>query len=177
MSVSQAGPISSQVDLRGYTYALEPLRRKQQWALESLLCRLGQAQKACSVAHAKLEALQTTYQHQTASASQWLQERIDPQAHARALTYLTLMAHRIFEAGQTLSKCHQERQKVLDACTGQQQKIEVLSRHREETLQAYVQAQSRLTLAQADRDWIAHSYVRAQNRSQLDALSVGEGIL
>ena len=175
MSVHKVGPISSQVDLRGYSYALEPLQRKQQWALASLLSKLGRAQKACSNAQATLDALQTTYQQQVASAGQWLQQPLDPQAHARALAYLTLMAQRIFDANQALSKCHQERQKLLDACTAQQQKIEVLSRHRDETLQAYAQEQSRQTLVQADRDWIAHSYMRAKNTSQIDAILAGEG--
>ena len=169
--MSQSAAFSSQVDLRGFDYALEPLQRKQQWRLDALQTRLARARSQESLAQTRLRAKQTAYRHELVLADQALQRHLDPQALQRTMAYLAQMAQQVHEADQTVANCRQARRALVQECIVQQQKLDTLSRHREECLLAYVAETSRLELAQADRDWIVHRHVRSLQILGLSALT------
>ena len=149
------------VDARGFAYALEPVRQRQQWRLDRLLSELARAQHAVAAVESRRTAMQHTHDQQAYSASQKAGRSLDPQAYRQALTYLASLRGQC----QALASQRDVQTKALDAlrqqCVAQQLRLEGLSRHKEDALTIYAETMRRRASVEQDRDWLARVAARA----------------
>ena len=154
---------SSQVDLRGFTYALEPLQHKQQWRMEQLQCQFAKAQAAWLESKNELLKLQRMLSDQSDLARDALQKRVDPQTHRQTVAYLTQLNQRVEESILAEASKREERELIFASMIEQHKKLDVLVEHKNLELEDYVKEMSRLDQIQVDRDWIARSYFAGKN--------------
>ncbi|HSW22229.1 MAG TPA: hypothetical protein VLJ62_05645 [Burkholderiaceae bacterium] len=142
-------------DLRGFSYALEPLLRRQRWALEAAQSRLGLANREIAQATHALSGLQEQLADQNARAAQAATERMDPVLHRRSLQWLADMRQEIARAQQALDGLREQRSQLMAVCAQRQNKLDVIERHRDECRAVYAQEHDMRAAAAADRDWLA----------------------
>jgi hypothetical protein len=147
----------SQVDLRGFHYALEPLLRKQQWRVDALQARLGAmdklvgaAQGACAQAQGALEACAQRLRQPGGG-------RLDPQAYGRGLVYLAGLQADLEQKKLRLERLRLDRSALQDAYLQAQCKVDVTSEHKDECLKEYVLAEQNRLSSEVDRDWLARA--------------------
>ena len=158
--------VFSQVDLRGFSYPLEPYLRKQEWQLERLEGKLAQIQKLLLSAQESKHGLHVQLQGQSRQMLQWTQARLDPRMHQRGLAYLADIQHRIETQDQEIQSLDAQRIAIREEFVAQQQTIDGLQEHRANALREYAQEVTRLQAAEADRDWIGRIQLRANQRAK-----------
>ena len=151
----------SGVDLRGFAYALEPVRQQRQWQFDAALARLGELRRQIAEWEAQRDALHEECQAQAARAARVWTARVDPSAQARLLGYLAALQQRRADAEREIAALDELAQSARRECMAQQQKLEVLDQHRTETLKDYATEQHRKSGAQADQDWAARQSHRS----------------
>lgn len=142
-------------DLRGFAYALEPLRQQRQWQLDAALARLGELRRQIGEWEAQRDALHQECQTQAARAARVWTARADPTAQRRLLGYLAALQQRHADAEREIAALGELAEQARRECATQQQKLEVLDQHRAETLKGYTVEQHRKSGVQADQDWAA----------------------
>lgn len=156
--MSPAMEQSSQVDLRGFTYALEPLQQKQLWQMEQLQCELAQAQAVWLAAKDELLKLELTLRDLSDAARQLLQKKFDPQTHRQTLAYLVQLRQQVEESVQIEAQLRATKETIFSAVVEQQKKLDALVEHKNTEVLEYVKERSRLDQMQMDRDWIARTH-------------------
>ncbi|KHK58664.1 hypothetical protein PI87_02665 [Ralstonia sp. A12] len=141
-------------DLRGFEYALEPLRQQRQWRLDKLLADLGSLQRDIARARAELDRLQARHREHAQAISDAIQRHFDMDVYRRGLHWLAGLRSQMLEQEAALETLLLKKEGMQKACVDAQQKLDVMERHRDDSIVDYVQAQSSRALAQADQDWI-----------------------
>ncbi|CBJ37729.1 protein of unknown function [Ralstonia solanacearum CMR15] len=154
-----------QPDLRGFEYAMEPLRQQRQWQMEKLLADLGRLQHDISQAQADLERLRSEYEDHARSAADAAHQRFNIDTHRRGLNWLIALRTQMLEKESRLDALQRQKLDIQQACVVAQQKVDVIEQHRDESIADYVQAQNGRLLAQADQDWMARQGRRAEGGS------------
>ena len=147
----------SDVDLRGFQYALEPLLRKQQWRVEALQARLAAADKQVDAArHACGEA-----QSVVDACAQGLRQpgggKLDPQAYGRGLAYLAALQAGLIRKKLHLEQLRLDRSALRETYLQAQRKVDLTIEHKEECLKEYVLAEQNRVNSEVDRDWLART--------------------
>ncbi|SFD93450.1 hypothetical protein [Paracidovorax konjaci] len=156
--------VFSQVDLRGFSYPLEPYLRKQEWQLERLEGRLAQVQKQLLSAQESRRSLYLQFEGQARQMLQWTQARIDPHMHQRGLAYLAGVRQRIETQDQEIQSLDARKASLHEEFVAQQRTIDGLQDHRSGALREYAQEVMRVQAAEADRDWIGRLPLRARQQ-------------
>ncbi|MDA8456961.1 hypothetical protein M4R22_19560 [Acidovorax sp. GBBC 3334] len=156
--------VFSQVDLRGFSYPLEPYLRKQEWQLERLEGKLAQVQKQLLCAQDSRRGLHLQFEGQARQMLQWTRARLDPHMHQRGLAYLADVRQRIETQDQEIQSLHAQKASLHEEFVAQQRTIDGLQEHRSIALQEYAQEVTRVQAAEADRDWIGRIPLRARQR-------------
>lgn len=141
-------------DLRGFEYALEPLRQRQQWRVDELLRALARLQKSIVETESGLERLRAQYKDQSRAAADAAKMRLDVNAHRQGLRWLTALQARMQEENAKLQDLLRGRAEVQAAYVTQQQKLDAMDQHRDDCIADYALEQSQRVSAQADQDWI-----------------------
>ena len=141
-------------DLRGFEYALEPLRQRQQWRVDELLRALASLQRSVVETETGLEQLRAQYKDQSRAAADAAKMRLDVNAYRQGLRWLTALQAAMQEENTKLQALLEERAEVHAAYVTQQQKLDAMDQHRDDCIADYALEQSRRASAQADQDWI-----------------------
>lgn len=101
------------VDIRGFAYALEPLRQRRRWQLDAALAALAQAQRLLDETEARLSELREAHDTQARALSEAALRRLDAGAHRRALAYLTHLRERakLLEAERDAQRLARDQQR------------------------------------------------------------------
>ena len=142
-------------DLRGFTYALEPLRTRQRWQLEALQVKLGAANRDIAEVAATLAQFSEQLRAQHAQASDAVTRRIDPALQRRTLYWLVQLREEIAQAQSRMDRLCEQRAGLRAEFLAKQNKLDVIERHRDESLADYSQTQQNRVGAAADGDWLA----------------------
>ena len=149
-------------DLRGFSYSLEPIRRKYQWQLDILHGKLGRKQKEIENQEAKIATLNEEYQTVVKKSAEGLLLKIDPSMHQHVLGYLSQLNARIEIDRHKLQTLFEERNALRDACLNQQKKLELTEQHRANCIKEFSAAEQTRQITEADRDWNAREYWRVR---------------
>jgi len=150
------------IDLRAFSYALEPLRRKQQWQLDSLQAQLGKAQRALDLAEQELRDMQAAFDGASADAA--MAAHFDPRRHQGSLAYLLQCRRQMETSRERLQELREKRDDLSRSCLSMQQALETTEAHRRRCLEEYAHAEQSRQAAEADRDWIAREHWRKQSQ-------------
>ncbi|MDN8618016.1 hypothetical protein [Variovorax ginsengisoli] len=152
-----ASPAGSDVDVRGFVYALEPVRQKLQWRLDKLMADLARTQQLVTKLEGQMAEISQRHDREAHAAGQALVSRMNPDAHRRALDYLTQLRNQ----SRLLAEEHRakslERDRLRAACVAQQLRIEGLTQHKEEALIEYADEVRKRISTEQDRDWLARA--------------------
>lgn len=152
------------VDVRGFVYALEPVRQKQQWRLDKLMAELARAQQALAEIEGRIAEVQQLHDQQAEAAGQALLRRLDPGAHRRALGYLAQLREQSRQLREQRELQLSARDDLRQACVAQQLRIEGLTRHKEDALTQYADEVRQRASTEQDRDWLARSVATRRTR-------------
>lgn len=142
-------------DLRGFDYALEPLRRKRQWQLEAAQAALGRLERELSRAIQRVAELRETYDAERRHAAESLVSRSDPAAHRRSLGWLAEQRRAIARAEEFVARLREDRKALVARCTAEQQALEILERHREECQATFIREAEARAYTDTDREWLS----------------------
>lgn len=159
--MSQDQTQSSQVDIRGFVYALAPYMRKQEWQRELLENRLAQSQKALDTARRERECLDVVFADQLLHLQVQSQSRPNPQMHSRGIGYLANLRSRMKAHDDEVAKLRARRDELKAQLVAQQRTIDGMVEHRAGALKEFVDEETRRQSAEADRDWIGRSLFRS----------------
>lgn len=148
------------VDLRGFEYPLEPLRKQRQWQLDTLLSRLGKIQHSIQETNDALSVLQSEYIVQCQNVARSYSMKIDPCCHERSLQWLVQQKTQIRISEEHLSFLEKKRLGVWNLVFSQQNKVDVIEAHRDESATSFAQELSGKLATQADREWLASASFR-----------------
>ncbi|GKS74664.1 hypothetical protein AVME950_07230 [Acidovorax sp. SUPP950] len=151
---------SVNADLRGFTYALAPYMRKQEWQMERLENRLARLRQSLAESREQRAALDLDFQSQVAHLQLNWQPRPDPHMHQRGLGYLAQLRGHIQEKDREIEALCEQKALLQADCVAQQRKIDGLKEHRADAIQEYVNDAARAAAAEADRSWIGRLYYR-----------------
>lgn len=143
------------VDIRGFSYPLEPVRQRQQWQLDRSLAALGRAQKLLDQTEEQLKQLRETHDAQARALSEATLRRLDPGAHRRALGYLTHLRERSKELETLRDTQRLARDELRRECTERRLRLDGLDRHKEDALTDYAHEIRQRNANEQDRDWLA----------------------
>jgi hypothetical protein len=140
-------------DLRGFSYALEPVRRQREWKLDAAQARLGTLQRQVARSEAERAAIEEECRIQAGQVSRAWMARPDPAAQVRLLAFLSALHQRRVDAEREIADLKTQLDEARRDCASRQQDLEVLNLHRVETVRAYGAEQFRKSSVQADQDW------------------------
>lgn len=153
-SVEKAG-VPRDIDARGFVYALEPVRQRQEWRLDKAMAALAQAQKRLAETEVKMTKLMASHDEQAQRLSQALVQRLDPAAHRRSLAYLTDLRGQWHQADVLGKEQRAECDALRALCLQEQVRLEGLTQHKEDALLQYGDEARQRSLTEQDRDWLA----------------------
>ena len=151
------------VDVRGFVYALEPVRQRQQWRLDKLMSALARAQQVLAETEARIDALQAQHDEQARNAAQALLQRMDPRAHRQALGFLMHLREQRKQMEDLRDAQLAEKDRLRKDCMDLQLRLDGLSRHKEEALSRYADEVRQRDSNEQDRDWLARAAARPRN--------------
>jgi glycine/D-amino acid oxidase-like deaminating enzyme len=128
----------SQVDLRGFQYALEPLLRKQQWRVDGLQARLAAMNKLVAAARRECTQVEAALESCAGGLRQAGGGRLDPDAYARGLAWLATLQADLEQKKLRHERLRLDREALLDTWLQAQRKVDVTSEHKDECLKEYV---------------------------------------
>ncbi|WP_390342952.1 hypothetical protein ACFJIS_21340 [Variovorax boronicumulans] len=145
------------VDIRGFAYALEPLRQRRRWQLDAALAALAQAQRLLDETEARLSELREAHDTQARALSEAALRRLDAGAHRRALAYLTHLRERakLLEAERDAQRLARDQQRR--DCIDRQLRQDGLEKHKQDALTDFADDVRRRLANEQDRDWLARS--------------------
>jgi hypothetical protein len=157
------------VDVRGFVYALEPVRQREQWRLDKLMAALARAQQALAETEARIGALEARHDEQARNAAQALLQRMDPHAHRHALGFLMHLRDQRRQLEQLREEQLAEKDRLRKECIALQLHLDGLTRHKEDALTQYADEVRQRNSNEQDRDWLARSaagHTRAMEASR-----------
>ena len=156
--------MTTSADLRGFAYALEPVRKHRQWQLDASIARLGDLRRELAECDARRDALQSECAAQAQGAGNLWGHRRDPATHGLLLGHLVALLQRKAQAERQAEALTHQINRQREQCAQLQRKLELLDQHRADAVQAYVLDQHRKSAAQADRDWSARDSHRLREK-------------
>lgn len=150
------------VDVRGFVYALEPVRQRQQWRLDKLMSALARAQRALAGTEAEIDRVRALHDAQARHAAEALRRRMDPQAHRQALGFLMHLRAQRKQLEQRRDEQSAEKERLRKDCLELQLRLDGLARHKEDALTQYADEIRQCNSNEQDRDWLARSAAARQ---------------
>ena len=143
------------VDLRGFQYELEPLRRQSAWRLDAARARVAGVRQQIRDAQVELDALRARYREQCEALARSIAQRIDPAVHRHMLSWLARLQSQVHHEEQALQELQAKRDELVVQCLREEQKLDMLDEHRTGCLEQFrLEARNR-EAAEADRDWLS----------------------
>jgi septal ring factor EnvC (AmiA/AmiB activator) len=145
------------LDLRGFTYALEPARKRRQWQFDASLARLAGVRRQIHAVEAERGAVQERYAAEAARTAKAWTERRDTATQEQALLFLSALRGREEELRRELEELALVLATALQLCAERQRELETLDRHRTDELKAHSAEQHRKSIVEADHEWSARA--------------------
>ncbi|QRY35506.1 hypothetical protein JVX96_29830 (plasmid) [Variovorax sp. PDNC026] len=155
----KSSPVARDVDVRGFVYALEPVRQRQQWRLDKLMSALGRAQQALRDTEVRIDQVQAMHDEQARSAGLALQQRMDPRTHRHALGFLTHLRDQHTQLEVLRQEQLVEKDRLRKECMALQLRLDGMTQHKEDALTTYADEVRQRNSNEQDRDWLARSAV------------------
>lgn len=152
-------------EVRGFHYALEPLRKRQTWHLERVQANLGLATREVVNATGELERRNEQLGEQHTQVLDGLTQSMDPALHRHGLRWLVRLREEIAIAQTLLQELRDKRSRLQADYRVQQNKLAVIDRHRDACLVDYALTQQNRSAAAADSEWLARLQVVALSGS------------
>lgn len=146
---------ASDVDLRGFRYALEPVERRQRWQLDALQRRLALQQTQLAQARQGAQDLEDERQAVAARAGSVQGQRIDPQSRGRALAYMRRLAQQHRDALERVDELDAACAQARSDCIQAQLRLQGLQAHRASALAEFATEQRQREAGERDREWLA----------------------
>jgi hypothetical protein len=153
----RSSPAARDVDVRGFVYALEPVRQQQQWRLDKLMSAFARAQQTLRDTDARIDHLQAMHDEQARNAAQALQQRMDPRTHRHALGFLMHLRDQRKQLDALRQEQLAEKERLRKECTTLQLRLDGMTQHREDALMQFASEVRQRASNEQDRDWLARS--------------------
>ena len=140
-------------ELRGFRYALEPLRKRRGWELDLAVAAVATLRKHLHDKQAMRKAVEDESIAQSELAARAWTQRGDPSTQSRLLAYLTQLQERKAHIELAITALHEQLALAQQEVQRNQQDVEMLERHRSEEMEFYRLEEQRKSVAEADRDW------------------------
>ncbi|AMO22196.1 hypothetical protein GCM10027034_25040 [Ramlibacter solisilvae] len=143
--------------VRGFDYALEPVRRRREWQLEAAQAELGRVQRALAECEADRERVETECAAEASVAGRAWSARPDPVAQSHRLAYLAALQQRRKDVEAEAAELARQVADVRRKCLERQRQLDVLDEHRGDALAEHLAEATRRQAVQADQEWSARA--------------------
>ncbi|HSV34577.1 MAG TPA: hypothetical protein VLI46_03420 [Ramlibacter sp.] len=143
------------IDTRGFRYALEPLRKRSDWQLDTAIARVAAVRTQLEAARTAQQELEARVIAQARLAQAAWQKRGDPGTQSSLLSYLAGLQGQKARADAEIATLEGQLARARQAALEKQQEVDMLRQHRDQELDAYRVEQVRKSSAEADQDWSA----------------------
>lgn len=144
-------------DLRGFVYALEPVRVKAQWQLEALQRELATATARATALRDEAQALGARLEALARAARAPTSGRIDPAQAHRALAFLSDLQRRLAALAVQRNTADAQQTALQQRVAEQRLALDALDEHRERCRSEHVAERLRQHAIEADDDWLVRS--------------------
>ena len=151
-------------DLRGFVYALEPLKLIGEWNEERLQLELAGVQRKRLMTVAKLDKIVAEADEVSGEIKMQIVSHLDPQRYQQVLDYLLYLSSKKKEVEIRLAAVEREVSELIVRLRNQQKKTEGFRTHAATEKKEFLLEQSRLQSAIEDQDWLARLSWRNSNR-------------
>lgn len=145
------------LDLRGFTYALEPVRKRRQWQFDAALARLAGVRRQIGAVEGERDAVQARRADEAGRTAKAWADRPDPTTQEQALLFLCALRRREEELQGELAQLAQALNKAVLLCAERQRLLEALDRDRFDARRAHGAEQNRKSTVEADHEWSARA--------------------
>lgn len=144
-------------DLRGFRFALEPVRRRQTWQFEALQHRVARKQKEVVQAESTLNGMRQEWGAAHERVTKDIARRLSPDVHRQNLVWLAHLQQNIHSTQLALEQLVQDRKMLLTELNKLQASLQVLAHHQQSCIEAYTLDEERRQTTVADQEWMARS--------------------
>lgn len=144
-------------DLRGFVYALEPVRVKAQWQLEALQRELATAAARAAALREEAQALGAHFEAFARAARAPTSGRVDPAQAHRALAYLSDVQRQLAALAAQRSSADAQQTALQQRVAEQRLALDALDEDRERCRSEHVAERLRQHAIEADDDWLVRS--------------------
>lgn len=155
-------------DLRGFAYALEPVRLKAQWQLEALQRELAAATARATALRDEAQALGARLETLARAARAPTSGRIDPAQAYRALAYLSDVQRRLAALAVQRNTADAQQAALQQRVGAQRLALDALDEDRERCRGEHVAERLRQNAIEADDDWLVRSGWRRRDTPDLE---------
>lgn len=161
--LAQERLVAGAADLRGFSYALEPLRRQRGWQLEQQRLQLARARQQLNEEEQVLSRQKQKHAQSSHAVLSAASLRLEPGVHARSLAYLTQLQKDMTIQAETIRTLRAQYEKAQQAYFQAHKNLEALDRHRDLALLEHTAECLRMQALEADRDWLARRSITHAN--------------
>jgi septal ring factor EnvC (AmiA/AmiB activator) len=151
---------SGAADLRGFTYALEPLHRQRAWRLEQLRQQLAQVKGQLTEQRQELVRLNQAHAAGSRAALDATKLRLDPGTHVRSLAYLAQLQHDMAKQTKKVEALLSQYDELQQDYFRAHKNLEALDQHRDLAVKDFQAEKLRQQAVEADRDWLSRLSAR-----------------
>jgi hypothetical protein len=145
------------MDLRSFTYALEPVRQRKHWEFDAALARLANLRLQMVERETERHALMAEYEARGERAARAWAIRPDPDARRRLVGYLALLQQRMADIERELAALVMKLDLARRDCAAKQKKLDVIEEHRSAALRSYTSEEHRKLATRTDQDWTSRT--------------------
>ncbi len=143
------------VDTRGFSYGMEPLRRQAQWLVDSLTQQLTHAKSQLTKAEAALTDTGAQIRRFSDEGAFGARASVDPNAYRRMLAYLAHLQQLHSQQCRARDDARKTCTELQATCNAAQLRLEAIESHRDESRALFAQEARRKQASETDRDWLA----------------------
>ena len=141
------------IDLRSFTFALEPVRQRKHWEFDAALARLANLRLQMVERETERHVLMAEYEARGERAARAWTIRPDPDARRRLVGYLALLQQRMADIEREIATLVTKLDTARRDCAAKQQMLDIIDEHRSDALRSYASEEQRKSATRADQDW------------------------
>lgn len=159
----------SNVDTRGFSYPLQAVMLRRQWAIDRIQGQMAVARSACAELQNEHDETTQACEAQAAKARTSWTDSPDPGAQQRMLGYLARLREKQSVLQRQIDSAREEIQQLEEVLTQERIRLSTLEKHRDGLRGEFTLAQQRAAESQADAQWLTLSAWRGGKPEGPDA--------
>ncbi|MGC3963598.1 MAG: hypothetical protein QM803_09805 [Rhodocyclaceae bacterium] len=142
------------IDMRRFSYRLQAVHTKAEWALDTQRVLLAAARKSMDACEEELKSANGKWDSTVLAMQAAQRSQLNPRGHAAALQFLLTLGKQIEQLIKILERRRQEFERLQASCATLHQRVEQLDAYRRDRLVEFVAAEQTRAQTASDAEWL-----------------------